>query len=114
MKLLDVVVFSVILCLFSSICCDFLSTVKRMDDRIEELHRQNACLTFVSESFYLTCEGDGTRGFSSLEEWKRSCGALWHLQSIEWKLDVQDSHLICGLWTGPDGEGKVYYRWKKK
>ena len=113
MRLFEVIVISVILCIFFTVFAGAYSSVKQMDCRIEELRNKNASLSFIAESFYNTCEGNGS-GFSSLEEWKSVCRSLWQLDSIEWDYAASDRTLICGVWSGPVSEGKVYYRRKNE
>lgn len=115
MRLSDVIVLSVILSIFSTVYAGEISVLKKMDNRIEELREKTDSLSFISESFYKTCEG---RGFSSLEEWKTVCQRLWQLESIEWKyvmpVDIRGdgnvSQLLCGSWRGCDGVKEIYCR----
>ena len=117
MRLFDVIVLSLIFCIFSALLTDSISSLRKMDCRIEQLRSENDSLKFISETFCMTCEG---RGFASFEDWKAACGALWNLETIEWKLVQTNSHdekngkLMCGLWSGPCGEGQVYYRTNKR
>ena len=67
---------------------------------------KNDSLSFISESFYHTCEG---KGFSSLDEWKKVCSALWQLESIDWNYSSSDKKLICGIWNGPGGKYCAFY-----
>lgn len=115
MRLSDVIVLSVILSIFSTVYAGEISVLKKMDNRIEELREKTDSLSFISESFYKTCEG---RGFSSLEEWKTVCQRLWQLESIEWKYvmpvdircDGNVSQLLRGSWCGCDGVKEIYCR----
>ena len=111
MRFSDVIILSLILGIFSSLFAGEISALRKMDFRIEELREKNDSLSFISESFYKTCEG---RGFSSLEEWKTACKKLWQLETIEWECvmqgDVHEELLLCGTWQGCDGVKKVYYR----
>ena len=114
MKLGDLIVLSIILGLFSTLFAEQISSLRKMDLLIEQLRNENDSLSFISESFYSTCDGCG---FVSLEEWEKVCCSLWHLESIEWNFVTgkggPDEKLICGIWMGPDGEKKVYYRMKR-
>ncbi len=114
MKLVDVIVLSVILGLFSTVFAEEISGLRKMDLMIEQLQTEADSLIFISESFYSTCEG---RGFSSFTEWEKVCKSLWQLESIEWKImPVEgglEEKLICGIWTGAGGEKNVYYRIKQ-
>ena len=67
MRFTDVIVLFVILGVFSPVFASEITALRKMDCRIEQLREENDSLSFISESFYKTCEG---RGFSSLEEWK--------------------------------------------
>ena len=113
MKLVDVIVVSVIIVLFSTVFAEEISTLRELDLLIEQLQTENDSLSFISESFYSTCEG---RGFSSLTEWKKVCKSLWQLESIEWKIvpaeGGPDEKLICGFWLWAGGEKTVYYKIK--
>ena len=109
MKFSDVIIVSVILCVFSTVSGGAYSSIKKMDCRIEELRHRTTALSFISESFYKTCEG---KGFSSLDEWKTVCRSLWQLDSIEWDYLSADRKVIYGVWAGSSCEGKVYCRSK--
>lgn len=110
MKLSDVIILSVIISIFSPLFARSISLIRKMDFCIEDLQAQQTSITFISESFYETCQEEG-RGFDSLEEWKISCKLLWSLESIEVK---EEKNLLSGKWSGPSGKGEVYYRKKTK
>ena len=80
MRYTDLICFSLILVLFSSIIYGLFSQILRSEKKIEELRKQSDSLVFISESFYNLCRGEG---FSSFDEWKRVCGELWELENIE-------------------------------
>ena len=111
MKLVDVIVLSVILCLFSTVFAEEISGLRKMDLMIEQLQTETDSLIFISESFYSTCEG---RGFSSFTEWEKVCKSLWQLESIDWEYVsygmADEGQLICGRWSGSDGVKKIYCR----
>ena len=115
MRFTDVIIFLVTLGVFSPVFAGEISALRKMDCRIEELREENDSLSFISESFYKTCEG---RGFSSLEEWETVCKKLWQLESIEWEyvrsLDTRneenDTQLLCGTWYRCEGVKKIYCR----
>ena len=111
MRFTDVIVLFVILGVFSPVFAGEITALRKMDCRIEQLREENDSLSFISESFYKTCEG---RGFSSLEEWKKVCKRLWQLESIDWEYVsygmADERQLICGTWSGCDGVKKIYYR----
>ena len=109
MRLTNILILLIIICLFSSVFEDSYSTMQRMDYRISELKAQNDSLYFISESFYRVCEG---YGFSSLDEWKLVCKTLWSLDCIDWGFSSSDENVIYGTWTGPYGEGMVYFKRK--
>ena len=111
MKFADVIVLSVILAVFSTVFTNEISALRKLDLLIEQLRTENDSLSFISESFYSTCEG---HGFSSLEEWKKVCSSLYPLEAIEWEVfslgGNAGENLICGSWSGTAGEKRVYYR----
>ncbi len=111
MRFTDVIVLFVILGVFSPVFAGEITALRKMDCRIEQLREENDSLSFISESFYKTCEG---RGFSSLEEWKKVCKRLWQLESIDWEYVsygmADEGQLICGRWSGSDGVKKIYCR----
>lgn len=108
MRYTDLICFSLILVLFSSITYGLFSQILKSEKKIEELRKQSDSLIFISESFYDLCRGEG---FSSFDEWKRVCGELWELESIESGFSGDaENPLYWGSWKGPYGEGKVYER----
>ena len=75
-------------------------------------------LEYISESFRKTCEG---KGYSSLNDWQKSCKSLWNLDYIAW-CDVSDfmevknnsdTVLFYAQWSGENGNGEVYHRGRK-
>ena len=121
MKLSDLVILLAMLAIFLPLYAQSFSLIRKMDTRIEALRSQNASLSFISTSFYETCErkvsGQG-KGYKSLDEWKNNCRLLWSLDSIEVEeILVNDDlknieKLLCGKWSGPSGHGEAYYRMK--
>lgn len=115
MKLTDVIVLAVIISLFSTVFVTEITELKKMDLLLEQLQMKNSSLRFISESFYSTCEG---KGFSSLNEWEKTCKSLWQLEEIKWELLLEngssDKYLICASWLDSSGEKKVYYRVNKE
>ena len=108
MRYTDLICFSLILVLFSSIIHGLFSQILRSEKKIEELRKQSDSLVFISESFYNLCRGEG---FSSFDEWKRVCGELWELENIEFGFSEEvENPLVWGCWKGPCGEGQVYGR----
>ncbi len=111
MRFPELICFSLLLALFSSLCSSFLFQVKRLNSHLEEIRAETNSLIFISQSFCNTCKG---KGFKSLEEWEGVCSALWKLEKIEWtssevkNFDEEKSRLIHGSWSGPYGSGEVY------
>ncbi len=73
---------------------------------------------FIEESFKNTCHG---KGFSDLNEWQKTCRALFSLDYIAWSdaaefMDVCDEDtkgkLFYGKWSATYFEGEVYCRRK--
>ena len=106
MRLLNIIVLSVVLCVFSVFVKDACVSLNKLNCRIEELRVQNDSLSFISESFYCTCEG---KGFTSLDEWKTVCSALWNLESINWNDVSSDKKMIYGMWSGSGGDYYALY-----
>ena len=108
MRLIEIIEFSIILALFSSVNQGLFFQFQTIQKQIEKTERETESLLFISESFCNACEG---KGFSSLEEWKYGCTALWKLDAIEWKIEEKlEGPLYCGKWKGPYGDGIVYYQ----
>ena len=106
MKYTQLICFSILLALFSSVFSSSYSQLFKMEKKLDETRRKCDSLIFISESFSATCKG---KGFSSLNEWEKVCRSLWKLESIDWKFcNGPDSGLCFGRWSGPYGSGQVY------
>ena len=113
MRLMEVLLISMLLCLCSTVFAKSISSLRKMNMYLEEIKKENDSLYFITESFFLTCaKTKEEKGFSSLDEWMQVCRKMWNLNRIEWNLTGEDGNLICGSWSGPFGEGKAYYRRK--
>lgn len=134
MRLLDIVVLSIVLCVFSPIYSGCLKNIRKMDSEIEFIKMKNDSLNFISKSFFNTCSQNG---FKDFYEWAECCKKMWSLENIEWNVEgkgksegPEDSEGIVGTegtensvgtevrplfyasWSGPYGNGKIYYRTK--
>ncbi len=105
MRFLDVILISILLCLFSSILAGSVIQMRKMDSVIEDYYLKTASVNFISQSFCNVCSG---KGFKSFYDWKKICGAMWDLDNIEW--ETADGNLYKGSWKGPWGNGVVYCR----
>ena len=103
MRFTDVILLSVLQGLFSSVLGGAFVQMKKMDLVIEKYYLQTASLNFISQSFCNMCSG---KGFKDLNEWEKTCSALWNLESIEW--EAAGETLYRGCWCGPWGKGEVY------
>ena len=106
MRFVELICFSVILALFSSLCSGFIFQIRRLDHQLEKIQLETDSLVFISQSFCNACKG---KGFSSLDEWKLACRDMWQLEKIEWtSCGQKESGLIHASWSGPYGSGEVY------
>ncbi len=108
MRFLEVILISVMLCLFSSLFAESLSQIRKMDSVIEEYYLKTASLDFISQSFCNVCSG---KGFKDFYDWEKVCAAMWNLETIEW--ESVDHDLCKGSWTGPWGSGEVFCRFHR-
>lgn len=83
------------------------------NEKKNELNRK-----FIEQSFKNTCYGNG---FSDLNEWQKTCRALFNLDYIAWSdasefmaVVDEDSEgkLLYGKWIGASFDGEVYCRRK--
>lgn len=115
MRFAELICFSVILALFSSLFSSQIFLISKMDRRLETIKKEADSLVFISESFLNACKG---KGFSSLDEWKTVCSSMWNLEEIEWSFTVTEKSsddeegkkvgFYSGSWKGPFGSGEVY------
>lgn len=106
MKYTQLIFFSVLLLLFSTLFSGSYAQLLSVDKKLKTVRRKSDSLIFISESFSATCGG---KGFSSLNEWEEVCRALWELESIEWKLcNSSENEIYLARWSGPYGSGEVY------
>lgn len=115
MRLLDIAVISTVLCVFSSVISGSIKNIREIDLRIEEVHKKNDCIRFISESFCKTCNGGEKRCFENLAEWSKCCRAMWSLDDLEWRVESvsEDEILYYAEWSGLYGNGLVYCRKRK-
>lgn len=88
----------------------------KIENRCREMKDERNMLVFVSESFRNTCEN---KGFDSLENWQKSCRAMWNLSYIGFTFadsfmdyDFSDSKIVYGSWIYKDKNYEVYCRIK--
>ena len=111
MRYTELICFSVILALFSSLFASSFYQILKLDKKEKELKARFDSLIFISESFYNSCLG---KGFSSFEEWEKGCSSLWKLERIEWeKTGDGNKDLYCGRWEDSSGICEVYARKKE-
>jgi len=111
MKFTVAIIF-IYLSFFTSICASSgIKALAYMNGIVSEERSQAVCCRFVAESFRNTCK---ERGFSTLNEWQKSCRELWKLEYISWckadsfmKVNNSESKepLFYGRWIY---KGKVY------
>lgn len=111
MKLIDLLLVALLLSLSAVMLSGSVKELHRLELAISETGAKAASIHFISESFRKTCRGEG---FANLEEWGRSCRALWGLEEIEFETVEENiagrEKLLKGNWTGPYGSGEVYCR----
>lgn len=106
MKYIEMLCFSVLLALFSSVFASLIFQFFRMDKELVEIRKKSEAMIFITESFYNSCKGEG---FSSFEEWKQVCTSLWNLESIDYEsVGGPGSGLYRARWDGPYGSGEIY------
>ena len=106
MRFVELICFSLILAVFSSLCSSFIFQLGRLDHQLEKIKAERDSLVFISQSFSNAGKG---KGFASLDEWKQVCSAMWKLEKIEWSnCGEGEGGLIHGSWSGPYGSGEVY------
>ena len=78
------------MCLISMTMHDAISYMKTYEKKGQELFISFTAKKFIARSFKNACQG---KGFSSPEQWKLSCNALFKLDSITYeKLNNQAFH----------------------
>ena len=106
MRYTELICLSVILGISASLFSGFISQISRMDRELEELRKETSSMVFISEYFTAACQKNDCR---ELEEWKKLCGALWKLESIEWEsFGEGENQIFCGSWKGETGSCQVY------
>ena len=110
MRLIDTVFSMLMISLLFSGILGFGKIYGELDLKTKSLTFQNDSLKFISESFENTCRG---KGFSSLNEWQKVCGALWKLDYIGWSkadsfLPLCESSVLYGTWRSSLFNGEVY------
>ena len=111
MRFTELIIFSVLLAVFSSLLSSFIYQTRKLDEKLFELRRKTDSLIFISESFNKLCAGE-KKGFESFDEWEAVCKSMWNLESIEWKkmtaVKGNGENVFLGRWQGPYGSGEVY------
>ena len=108
MKFTDVIVLAVVMVIFFSVFSAQLGSIRCLDAEIEKKLMQRDSTIFISKSF---CGMLEEKGFSDFEEWKKVCRAMWKLENIEYEYSEKSGVKLCrGKWSGPYGNGEVYYR----
>lgn len=114
MRYMDLLLILFLLCLFSWHFSGGLKVYSKLKNKSEYFLEKKSANEFISKSFKNTCEGIG---FSSLNEWQKSCKAMWELKYIGWS-DAKDVMLLSeeckqkvlyGTWKGNDYIGEVYW-----
>lgn len=112
MRLIEILLSLSFIFVFSIAIGRFSFAFNDVNTRICEVKEKSDSLFFISESFRKTCEG---KGFSSLEEWQKVCGAMWKLDYIAWSdacefMPVEKGEIFYGTWRNSSLSGEVYYR----
>ncbi len=111
MKLIDLLLAAMLLSLSAAMLSGSVKELHKLEHAISETGDKAASIHFISESFRKTCR---RKGFANLEEWSRSCRALWGLEEIDFETVEENmagrEKLLKGNWTGPYGSGEVYCR----
>lgn len=105
MKLSELIVFVLILTVSVNGINSCLKISSNISEELYELRNKEEMLEFISKSFRNTCEG---HGFSSLNQWQKSCRALWNLTYIAWA-DAEEFMIVRN-----SDEHKLYYgKWER-
>ena len=109
MKLIDLLLAIILLSLSAVMLSGSVKELHKLELAISERSAKSASIHFISESFRKTCRGEG---FSTLEDWERTCKALWKLEEIDFETCQENGagkeNLLKGKWTGPYGSGEVF------
>lgn len=112
MKFIDLLVFLMILSVFLLLANSSISTMRKMDNHLSEVRLRAESTEFIHKSFRNACKG---KGFNSLNEWQKSCRAMWKLDYIAWAdasefMNVDKGIVFYGKWASEWGQGEVYCR----
>ena len=113
MRFSDLILLMLLLGFLTTSMAGQFKALGQIETRVERLQTQADSFAFISESFRKTCNGEG---FSSLEEWKKSCSVMWPLDYISWQLLDGDAEsdagssrrIFLGKWTLFGKECEVY------
>ena len=96
MRFVELICFSLILAVFSSLCSSFIFQLGRLDHQLEKIKAERDSLVFISQSFSNAGKG---KGFASLDEWKRVCSAMWKLVKL-WRRRrrINSWKLVWSVW----------------
>ena len=81
MRFVEVIVVYIILCFLEIVFCTGILSYRKIANECEAKKMEYSSTKFISESFKNTCAG---KGFKNLEEWQKTCRALWKLDYIGW------------------------------
>lgn len=114
MKLIDLIFSMLLLGILILLIESGIYTGLKLDNRCREIQIQNEMNEFIFRSFRNACEG---KGFSSLEEWQKTCRAMWNLSYIGFcdakdfmQYENKNEKLMYGTWTYGDERKEVYFR----
>lgn len=118
MRFIEVIVIYILLSFLEIFFCTGIVSYKKIENYCEIEKQKYSSTKFISESFKKTCSG---KGFKNLEEWQKTCRALWKLEYIGWAsaTEFMDNsfencdELIYGKWIGVYSEGEVFCRLEK-
>ena len=107
MRFSDLILVMLLTGLFASSLSGQIKALGQIEERLEGLQIQADSYSFISESFRKTCRG---QAFYSLDEWEKTCKAMWPLDYISWQqLDSnQGQKIFCGKWSLLGKECMVY------
>jgi len=92
-------------------------TFRQLEEKSSSFEKKVESTEFISKSFRKACSKEG---FTSLNQWQKTCKALWKLEYIAWAeaedfMDVSESEkgtLMYGKWSGNYGSGEIFCRKK--
>lgn len=117
MKFHNVILNLTLIVLLCAVSKENLISVVKFTRSKDFVYTRMCATKFISQSFRNCCDG---YGFGNLDEWQKTCRAMFDLEYIGWckaenfmdlKMNVGEV-LLCGTWKGLDSSGEVFCKVK--